>query len=231
LGPRAERFPIGLTVAAAISLAILIGLGVWQLQRLEWKAQVLADVAAAKASAPIPLDEALRLDRPQYRRAYAECPGLGDAAYVELRAIQDGQPGVRLISACPLGARSVLVDRGFVGDTISARPPQTGSGAPMRITGVLRVPDPPNSFTPPPDGRTFYGRDLVAMAAELGAADPYPVFLAAETSSNPQWLALKPTPLPAEISNRHLEYALTWFGLAGALAAVYAAVLGRRLKS
>jgi len=228
---KAERFPIGLTVSAAIALAILIGLGVWQIKRLEWKTTLLADIAAAEAAPPIPLDQALRLPRPQFHRAYVDCTGLDAAPYVELRAIQAGTPGVRLLSACPIGARHILVDRGFVAEEISARPPQQGSNRPIRITGVLRAPDPPNTFTPPPAGRIFYGRDLAAMAKLLDAAAPYPLFLAAETSSNPEWLALTPAPMPAEISNRHLEYALTWFGLAGALAAVYAAMLTRRLKA
>ena len=56
------------------------------------------------------------------------------------------------------------------------------------------------------------------------------LFLLAETSSNPDWAALKPAPLPAEIPNNHLQYVLTWFGLAAALAGVYAAALWRRLK-
>ena len=53
----------------------------------------------------------------------------------------------------------------------------------------------------------------------------------AETSSNPEWPALIPEPLPLDIPNRHLEYALTWFGLAAALAAVYAALVRRRMKA
>jgi surfeit locus 1 family protein len=53
----------------------------------------------------------------------------------------------------------------------------------------------------------------------------------AETSSNPEWQALKPAPLPVDIPNDHLQYALTWFGLAGALLAVYAAMLWGRFKS
>ena len=69
------------------------------------------------------------------------------------------------------------------------------------------------------------------MAAALGAARPAPVMLMAETSTNPGFTALKPSPVPAEISNRHLEYALTWFGLAAALAGVYAARLRKHYRS
>jgi surfeit locus 1 family protein len=69
------------------------------------------------------------------------------------------------------------------------------------------------------------------MAKALKAERPAPTFLMAETATNPEFPALLPSPLPAEISNRHLEYALTWFGLAASLAGVYVAVLWRRRKS
>jgi surfeit locus 1 family protein len=66
------------------------------------------------------------------------------------------------------------------------------------------------------------------MAAALQAPAPAPLFLMAETSTNPGWKALEPAPLPARISNRHLEYAVTWYGLAAALLGVYAALLLKR---
>ena len=52
----------------------------------------------------------------------------------------------------------------------------------------------------------------------------------AETASNPEWAALKPAPIPTDIPNNHLSYAITWFGLAAALVGVYAALLWRRLQ-
>jgi surfeit locus 1 family protein len=66
------------------------------------------------------------------------------------------------------------------------------------------------------------------MAKALNAAEPAPLFLMAETSTNPGWKALDPAPLPLHIPNRHLEYALTWYGLAAVLLGVYAAMLFRR---
>jgi surfeit locus 1 family protein len=172
----------------------------------------------------------------QYARAVATCPGLDRAPYVEVYAIREGGAGSRLISACrlqggPFG--SILVDRGFVADIISARPPEDAAATdPVTVTGVLRRPDPPGAFTPrrPPTGRLWYGRDTAAMARALNAERPAPLFLAAETSTNPDWRALVPAPLPEAISNNHLAYALTWFGLAAALAGVYLAMLFRRAR-
>ena len=99
------------------------------------------------------------------------------------------------------------------------------------MTGVLRQPDKANFVTPAPQNDQYYSRDVAAMAKALKAERPAPVMLFAETSTNPELKGLLPIAVPAEISNRHMEYALTWFGLAAALLGVYVAVLvrGRRV--
>jgi surfeit locus 1 family protein len=237
----ARRLPVGLTIAVGISLVILCALGTWQLQRLAWKRDLMQRIAAVETAPARPaaavLDGLADGNSAEFVRVVAECPGLGAAPYVELYALREGRAGVRLISACRTPTRafgSVLVDRGFVADVISARPPvDPGSRAPLTVQGVLRSPDPRSAYAPADDPahRRWYSRDIPAMARALGAASPAPVMLMAETSTNPEWKALVPAPLPANISNRHLEYALTWFGLAGALIGVYAAVLWRRWKS
>lgn len=236
-----RRFPIGLTIAVVVSLVILIGLGSWQVQRLAWKRELLARVAALQA-APATSGEAA-LERMgagadlDFTRVRVVCPGLAGAPYLELFSVRDGQAGSRLISACQVAGgpyRSILVDRGYVRDDVSARPAVNVSDrAPVEIVGVLRAPEAGNRFSPPNDvaANRWYVRDTMAMAQALNADKPAPMFLMAETSSNPEWKALDPAPLPAEISNRHLEYAVTWFGLAAALVGVYAAMLWRRRKS
>jgi surfeit locus 1 family protein len=228
--------PVLLTILVLIALAILIGLGTWQLKRLAWKRDLLARIERLQTAPPRPVGEVLAAAAAGrdvgFARVTVDCPGLARAPYLELHAITGGQAGSRLISACrltggPFGA--VLVDRGFVADTISARPPaDPADRTPLTLTGVLRAPD-PKSFVAPADtpGRWFT-RDIPAMAAALGAPRPAPLFLMAETATNPEWLALKPQPLPADLPNRHLEYELTWFGLAAALLGVYAALLWRR---
>jgi surfeit locus 1 family protein len=237
----ARRFPIGLTIAVGVSLIILLGLGGWQLQRLSWKEALLARVSALQA-APATSGEAA-LERMaagadlDFTRVRLTCPGLASAPFLELFSVREGKAGSRLISACRVaggGYQSILVDRGFVRDDVSARPRVNVSDlAPVEIVGVLRAPEPGNRFSPPNDvaGNRWYVRDTTAMALALKADAPAPLFLMAEVSSNPGWQALDPAPLPAEISNRHLEYALTWFGLAAALVGVYAAMLWRKRKS
>jgi len=232
--PRRGGFPLGLTISVGIALVILLGLGTWQLQRLKWKEHVLQRIAALQAAPAQPLDAVLdrvaKGEDADFTRVKVTCPGLGAAPFLELYSVREGDAGSRLISACVLdGGRSILVDRGFVVDTVSARPPvDAASTAPIEITGVLRKPEPGNSFSPPNTPQRWYTRDLPAMAAALKAPRPAPLTLMAETATNPEWTALIPAPIPADIPNRHLEYALTWYGLAAALLGVYAAMLFRR---
>ena len=235
------RFSLALAVSVAVALAILCGLGSWQLQRLKWKEALLAGIARAEAAQPVALeplldDVAFGRDE-EYRRVKVTCPGLARAPALELYALREGQVGSRLISACHVVTgyyNSILVDRGFISDQVSARPPvDPADRAPLHLVGVLRAPDRPSFVTPKNDlaGNHWYSRDVAAMAKALGATRPGPLILMAETSSNPDWPALKALPLPAEIPNRHLEYALTWFGLAAALACVYAASLWKWWKA
>jgi surfeit locus 1 family protein len=232
-----RRFPIVITIATAIALAVLVGLGAWQVQRLHWKQGLLAQIAARQKAAPQPLGAVLaRGDGAdlEFTRVRAQCPGLASAPYVELYALREGQSGVRLVSACRLEGRpydAVLVDRGFIAQEISARPPVRDDARPVPVAGVLRAGGRAGLFTPAVRGRLWYARDIPAMASALKVSRPAPYMLAAETSSNPEWKALVPTPLPGDIPNNHLGYAITWFGLAGALIAVYLGVVLKRRRN
>jgi surfeit locus 1 family protein len=227
-------------MAGAIALMILIGLGTWQLHRLTWKEGLLARIAALQNAPAQPLaptlDALARGADISFTRVRMTCPGLASAPFLELYAVQDGQPGWRLISACTITSPrygAILVDRGFVPDSAAARPAvDPAARAPIDLVGVLRAPGRPSFVAPrnPSGAGRWFSRDIPAMARALGAPRPAPVFLFAETSSNPDLPALRPAPLPAEIPNNHLQYALTWFGLAAALVGVYAAVLLRRRK-
>jgi surfeit locus 1 family protein len=231
-------FPWGVTVAAVLGFVILCGLGTWQLQRLAWKTDLLARIDALRRAPARPIADALDAARHgqdlAFMRVTLDCPGLARAPFQRLYALKDGRVGERLISACPLpDGQTLLVDRGFLPD--GARAPIAygqPSEQPLQVTGVLRRPDPPSVFTPKhrPGGRWF-ARDLPAIAKALSAPDPAPYFLAVETPTNPEDPALVPAPLPTNVPNSHLGYAITWFGLAAALAGVYAALLRQRLKA
>jgi len=230
---------VGLTVATVIAFVILMGLGVWQLQRLKWKEGLLANIAAAEAAPAKPLepvlDDLANGQEEDFVRVKVTCRGLARAPAVELYALRGGEIGSRLISACPVLSalyRSILVDRGFIPDTVTNRPlPDPLVHDPVEITGVLRKPERGNFMTPPNTPRRWYLHDPKAMGAALSADQPIaPLILMAETTSNPDFRPLEPAPFPVDIPNRHLEYALTWFGLAGALAGVYGAAVFKRMR-
>lgn len=223
------RFPLGLTIVCALAVALLCGLGVWQVQRMQWKNDL---IARAEAAARLPAtDPATALRRGEFARIVMDCPGLAAAPWVELQTIHDGESGVRLVSACrPVGFDSVLlVDRGFVSEGVSARPAVAASTAPVRIEGQLRQPSSPGPMALPREGNRFFARDHGAMAAALGVGpDVVPLMVYATTSTNPEWAALQPSAPPPAFSNSHLGYALTWFGLALALIGFYIALLRRK---
>ena len=235
--PQAKGFPVGLTVAAVIAFAILIGLGVWQLQRLKWKEALLFRVARTEAARPQSLEYTLDLlargHDVEFTRVSVVCPGLADAPYLEVYDLRDAVVGARLVSACAVDTdsyRTILVDRGFIPDTTLARPPvDAGDMTPIEVVGVLRKPERGNFATPRSRPGHWYLHEVAGMSRALNAPAPAPIFLFAESRVNPTLRALTPAPMPVQISNRHLEYALTWFGLAGALAGVYGAALFKRL--
>jgi surfeit locus 1 family protein len=228
-----KRFPWGLTIVCAVAFAVLVSLGVWQVQRLQWKNSLIAEAEAAASHPPEPLPAGRGADLPEFRKVILDCD-FQASGRVELQTIHDGVPGVRLISPC--GGR--LVDLGFIPETISARPPYTQFRAPRppgsypTIVAEVRNTPPPNSFALPPEKGRFFARDNPAIARVLGVPpERASQTLYAVTPAFPGFGALQPSAPPAAFSNNHLGYALTWFGLALAVIGFYIALLRRRLTS
>ncbi|APE44183.1 cytochrome oxidase biogenesis protein Surf1, facilitates heme A insertion [Sulfitobacter alexandrii] len=205
--------------------AILIGLGIWQVQRLAWKEGVLADINA-RIEAPA---QALP-DRPDPETdAYLPVEVTGTLEGATLRVLvsqKDEGAGYRLISAMDTGARRILVDRGFI--PTAADMPGLPQGA-VTVTGNLQWPQETDSFTPEPDraANIWFARDVQTMAETL---DTEPVLVVARAVS---WNAAPVTPLPvdtARIPNDHLQYAITWFSLAAIWLAMSFYFLRRRAK-
>ena len=216
----------GLTIACAILLAILCGLGMWQLERLQWKTALIATVDSHMAAAPVPLDEILAMNRDeaQYRRVslsgrfdhgrenYVFTTDQGAAVYHVLTpfTVKDG--------------KVVMVDRGEVPKE-KLDPATRALGnveGDVQLTGVWRMPDPPGGFTPPPDRakRIWFARDLKAIAAADHLSLAAPVVIEADATPNPGgWPRGGRTVV--SFRNQHLSYAVTWFGLALCLLGVW----------
>ena len=226
-----KRFPLGLTLLVVPAVAVLIGLGSWQLQRLAWKNELIAGSGFAATKPRVPLTDIYgQGEEIEFRRITVACAGLATARFVEMRSIVDGDGGVRLYSLCQAAgiAEPLLVDRGFVADDVTERPPVSASEAPLVIEGELREIPQASWLTPASDGKTFYAPEPAAMAKALGAPGPAAaVMIFATVSTNPEFAALRPSAPPASFSNNHLGYAMTWLGLALALVGVYVAMLRR----
>lgn len=228
-----KRFPWILTLLTAPALALLIALGVWQVQRLAWKEGLIAQADIAAKAPPAPLAQVLAAPDPEFRRALVVCPGLATAPFIELQSIMDGEAGSRLISACraPGQPHAFLIDRGFVPDTTTNRPRVLETTLPLSVMVELRRTPKPGAMSPPPSQGRFYARDSVAIAAVLKVQAPSEFTLFALDSTNPELAALIPSAPPAAFANNHFGYALTWFGLAIALVGFYVALLRRRIAS
>lgn len=217
-----------LTATCALALAVLVGLGVWQLRRLDWKLALIAEVERHMAAPPVSLGQALAMGADaQYRHVALD--GRFDNAK-EAYAFGTDQTGAAIYHviapfAAP-GGRTLLVDRGIVPD--ERRDPATRrSGQPSGLTHVVavwRTPDPPGAFTPAPDlkRRIWFSRDVEGIAKADGIALAAPVILEADATPNPGgWPKGGQTVIA--FRNEHLQYALTWFGLAIGLFGVYLA--------
>lgn len=200
-------FPQLLGVAGA---AILMSLGVWQVQRLVWKESILARIEARIADDPAVLPEAPDAARDQYLPVRVEGMFDGDDLAV-LASLKGFGAGYRIVSAMQTSIdRRIMVDRGFV--ALEARD-MSGPVPTITVTGNLLWPDEIDRWTPEPDRAAgiWFARDIPAMAAELGTE---PVLVVARSVSDANTGV---TPLPvstAGIPNDHLNYAITWFSLA-----------------
>lgn len=191
--------------------AILISLGVWQVQRLAWKEVLLDDIATRIDAAPVALPGDPDPKADKYLPVEINGTVQAGALFVLVSQKQIGA-GYRVISPFETeDGRRILLDRGFV--KVAARGAVDTAPRAMTVQGNLHWPQETDDYTPEPDAtrQIHFARDVDLFAAELGT-DPIMV-VARQTSQ----LDAPVTPLPVDtagIPNDHLQYAITWFSLA-----------------
>ena len=220
-------------------MMVLLGLGLWQLQRLQWKLTLIGHIAERVHAPPVPIESVL-------------VPGVGgrdDLEYIHvsasgryrseleryLYATGDGDWGWDVFTPLELAdGRAILVNRGFVPRQLldrSSRAPGLADGA-VTVTGLIRrAPGAPPWWNPagdPAKGQ-WYWPEIGAIAASMYPRGGQPV-IGYYLDSDPIAASAPPTggTTNLDLPNRHLEYALTWFGLAAALGVIYAIFVFRR---
>jgi surfeit locus 1 family protein len=203
-----------LSLLSIIALAVLLTLGQWQFARYDQKRHLKASPPETASLGPI-----------------VDAPG----GAVFLHGVWNGKPGWRVIRAVRIGAapniETVLVDAGFIEGVSPPDPLSTDRATRdafppgVSLAGTWHTPPPPGPFAPKPDIKraVFYAWDLPAMRATMDLAAPRAqVFLlpyvGVDGTAGPNPFTAFADPLPPE---RHLGYALTWWGLAAALVGVY----------
>ena len=204
-------------IASAVMLAVLLGLGFWQYERMGWKERMLADISAAESRPAIPLPA----DPPQFAKVRVEGifrPDLAVLYGADGRMRREGPVmGAQLI--VPLerpGADPILVVRGWVPALPAAQP-----AGPVTVEGYARQPEKKGWFVPPDDFATrhVYTLDAAAIAQGIGLKKVAPFIIVAlgpvgETIPEPAHALPRP-------ANNHFSYVVTWFGLAFVLVVMF----------
>lgn len=229
--PRVAGFALfTLSLAAAF-----VALGTWQLQRRTAKHELVAALTERLAEPPVALPppaqwSALNPARDEFRRVsftaiYAPLP---DAmVYSSGSAVRKDASGPGTWAFLPARLESgemVVIDAGFVENTMQDRSVEDRAvkklvtGVPVELTGYLRFPEAPGWMTPAEnrDKRLWFVRDHLAIATVLGWGAVAPFYVDLEQPA-PENGIPRPGPLDVHLKDDHLQYAITWFALAGAV--------------
>ena len=224
------------TIWSGLGLLLLLGLGTWQVQRLAWKEGLIAERNATLAAAPVTLPKTLEAARAlEFHPVYAEGEYLNDhELYLNAQAF-NGAAGFHIITPFRLeDGTIVFIDRGFV-PTDRQLPATRHAGqiaGPTKVTGLLRLPEPPGWFTPAnePSKNSWFSVDLPAMAQAAGISTVLPFYVDADKTPVPGgWPQGGQT--ITDLPNNHLQYAITWYALAVALVAIYIRFAIRRRRN
>jgi surfeit locus 1 family protein len=188
---------------------VLISLGLWQVDRLAWKEDILVGINNRLAAAPAPLTLFVTEAADEYTRVTLTGTPTGEELHVLVSGTEAGT-GYRVISKVQTALGAILVDQGLLAIDNKAAPPLV---ADMQIDGTLIWPDDQNAQTPEPDlgANIWFARNVDTMSAAL---DTLPLMVVASRTT-PADTRLTALPVnTATIKNDHFEYAVTWFLLA-----------------
>jgi surfeit locus 1 family protein len=232
------------TLFAITAVAIFVALGTWQVERKSWKENLIRTMDERISAAPIDLPaRALwpQLDPTQdefrhVRLAAVFVPDTPALVYAGAPAShgETPEPGYWVFALARLRTGDkIVINRGFVPDArkdaaATAADP-SGSAA---MLGVMRWPQTPGYFTPKaePDHNLWFVRDHIAIAASKGWGDVAPFYVDLETPAPPGGLPSPGTPT-VQLRNEHLQYAITWYGLAAVVSIMFGTWLANHRRA
>jgi surfeit locus 1 family protein len=231
----AGRPRLGFGLFTLAMVAAFIGLGVWQLQRRVEKHALIEALTERLAATPVPLPPAaawssLNAEKDEFRRVHFRATfGAGSdvMVYSSGSAVRDDVSGPGTWAFMPAQLPSgeiVVVNAGFVQNTMQDRSQQDRAvtrlvtGEPVTLTGYIRFPETAGALTPAENigKRLWFARDHLAMARALGWGEVAPFYIDLEQPVPASGIP-KPGALEVHLKDDHLQYAITWFGLAGAV--------------
>lgn len=223
------------TIFTALGLLLLLGLGTWQVQRLQWKLALIAERQVALDAAPVPLPRTLDAARPlEFHPVRATGVFLHDRE-LYLHATDaggDGEAGYHVVTPLALAeGGTLLVDRGFVPERLKNQATRAAANVAgtVTVTGLLRLPGGKSSWFVPdnePRRNEWFTLDPEAMAQAAHVTDALPFYVDADRTPNPGGYPVGGQ-TPVDLPNNHLQYAITWYALAGCLVIVYVLLLRR----
>jgi surfeit locus 1 family protein len=221
---------------ALAALAVLLGLGTWQLERKAWKEALIATLDRRLAAPPAVLPSRagwprLAAANDEFRRVSVRAeflPGQEARVYTSGSGLRDDIKGPGYFAFAPARLADgsvVIVNRGYVPNPhpdAAVKPLGLGEGA-VDIVGVMRWPELPGAFvtTHHVSQDLWFVRDPGAMARFYDWGEVAPFYIDQEAPVPPGGLP-RPGPLKVNLRNEHLNYALTWYGLAVVLVVVFA---------
>jgi surfeit locus 1 family protein len=231
----------GLGLVTLVIVAVLLWLGFWQLQRRSEKRALIAALTERLATPPSALPApptwgTLTPAADEFRRVTFSATyrsGPDAMVYSSGSGVRPDVPGpvtwAFLPAQLPTG-ETVVVNSGFVQNTMQDRGVQDGvvraliTGAPVTLTGYLRFPEAAGALTPRDDvnKRLWFNRDHAEMAKALGWGPVAPFYVDLEAPVPANGIP-KPGPLDVHLKDDHMQYAVTWFGLAAAVLVAFGA--------
>jgi cytochrome oxidase assembly protein ShyY1 len=244
-----RRSIAGFGVFTIVMVALFVGLGVWQLQRRAEKHALIAALTERLAATPGALPSAAQWSaltpaRDEFRRVSfsASYRSLPDAmVYSSGSAVREdiSGPGTWAFLPARLSTgETVVINTGFVQNTMQDRGLEDRAvarlvtGQPVMLTGYIRFPESAGTLTPAENTakRLWFTRDHLAMALALGWGAVAPFYIDLEAPV-PASGVPKPGPLEVHLKDDHLQYAITWFGLAGAVVIAFGVWLRGQRRS